>query len=157
MAHGQLGGRPRGPAQVGVPVEMRRISSYKVVIVLLPLILALCYPLAHSITPGRQPSEIAIYVSDQRVRLGDCVRVFGRIKPPIPGAEVRITYFRPDGSTINKTVTTFVFSIYEDVRFPDAPGVWSVMASWDGNDRYEGAVSNVASFVVEEPLNIRIW
>lgn len=136
---------------------MRAPLLYKGVIALIPLILIALLPMASSITVGRQPSEISIFVSDNRVKVGDYVRVSGRIKPSVPGAEVRIVYIRPDGSTINKTVTAFIFSIYEDVRAPDMPGLWGVMASWDGNENYEGAVSGVASFVVEEPRSIRIW
>jgi len=136
---------------------MRRSHVYKGVIASLLLILLSGLPIASSSIAGRQPSEISIYVSASKIRLGDFVRISGRIKPPVPGAEVELIYFRPDGSTINRTVTTFIFSIYEDVRAPDVPGLWSVMASWKGNENYEGAISNVASFIVEEPLEIRIW
>ncbi|MEM3440559.1 MAG: hypothetical protein QXG32_06625 [Candidatus Bathyarchaeia archaeon] len=129
---------------------------YKSAIASLLIILISSPPVASYIY-GRQSSEISIFVSDTRVRVGDLVRISGRIKPPVSSAEVEIVYFRPDGSAINKTVTTFIFSFFEDICRPDVPGSWSAMASWKGNENYEGAISNVVSFTVEEPLEIRIW
>ncbi len=135
---------------------MRDRRAYKGVIALI-LLISCFSTIASPLAAGRQPSEISIRVSDPKVRVGDFIRVSGRIRPSVSGAEVQITYFRPDGSTVNRTATTFIFSIYEDILAPDMPGLWSVMASWRGNEKYEGAVSGVASFMAEEPMDIRIW
>jgi len=111
------------------------------------MILCLWLLLANQVV-GAQPSSISINISANTVTLGDPIIVWGHIDPPVIGAIVSISYIRPDGPTVNKQVTTSLLSTYEVAYVPDRAGSWSVIASWTGNQRYEGATSSTRSFTV---------
>jgi len=91
-------------------------------------------------------------VSLPKIMEGDSLNVVGRIYPGGPqfnSKTVTLTFKRPDGSTFNRTITTEPFGEYEYSYKPDAPGSWSVTASWNGDNLYDGSVSLPVFFTVE--------
>jgi len=93
-------------------------------------------------------TELSCSVSKDTLTEGDSIIVSGSLSPALSGKAVTLTYKRPDGSTLNRTVTTGSDGSYSDSYAPDANGPWSVAASWEGDSMYNGATSSSKSFVV---------
>jgi peptide/nickel transport system substrate-binding protein len=88
-------------------------------------------------------------VSSPEVTEGEFVTVSGAIGPTVSDATVTLTYRKPDGSTITRTVTTGADGSYSDSYQPEGEGSWSVTASWDGDSTHEGASCSSQSFTVK--------
>lgn len=100
---------------------------------------------------ARAQSSITRFSSSQeRIRVGESITITGSINPPLAGVTTTITYKRPDGSTVRRTLTTTPAGAFSDTYKPDAAGTWTVEASWEGNDVYEPAKSLSIYFTVEE-------
>jgi len=97
---------------------------------------------------AKTATSITCNVSPSTLTLGDGVTVSGEISPEIVGVEVILTCTKPDGKTFTRKTVTSMASSYIDFYRPDAIGSWSVVASWAGNDQYEGATSSPQSFTV---------
>ena len=96
-------------------------------------------------------TSILCNVSKSEVTEDDSFNIVGNINPGGPSFDnktVTLTFKRPDGSLLNKTVTTNPWGDYEFSYKPDASGSWSVTASWNGDSFYDGAVSLPVSFTV---------
>jgi hypothetical protein len=79
---------------------------------------------------------------------GQNVTVSGFITPPLAGVEVEVTYIRPDGRTVIRQALTNTTGGYTDTFMPDKLGQWKVMASWAGDEEYEGSKSYPEEFTV---------
>ncbi len=97
----------------------------------------------------RSPSSISVSVSIQTTVTGGTVKISGIISPPA-NATVALMYIRPDGSSLNKTVTTDSSGSFSDTFSPDKSGLWQVRASWSGNAQMNGAQSVLQSFQVQD-------
>jgi len=109
----------------------------------------------------RVPTTVSISLSPMTtITEGNSIIVSGSINPTLTGKTVTLTYRKPDGSTLNRTITTGSDGSYSDSYTPDATGLWSVTASWEGDSTHSGATSSVKSFMInlkpfiETPLGI---
>jgi|GEM_PF-6124117 hypothetical protein len=96
----------------------------------------------------RISTSISCSASPTTLTIGGSVSVSGAISPAVGGATVTLTYTKPDGSTFTHSVTTSSSGAYSDTYTPDKVGVYSVQASWSGNNDYKGATSSKVSFTV---------
>ena len=94
----------------------------------------------------REASMISCSVSPESVSLEGSITVSGSIHPSVPGVTVTLTYSKPDGSTLTRTVKTNADGAYVDSYTPTEIGSWNVQASWEGDEEYKEAVSSAVSF-----------
>jgi hypothetical protein len=94
------------------------------------------------------------------VQLGEGADVSGTLVPtggpPIEGANIALTYTKPDRSLINRNTITESDGTFHDLYMPDALGTWSVKASWTGGEDYEGTESLQSQFTVFSPVAVSI-
>lgn len=96
-------------------------------------------------------TSISCSVSADKIALGGGITVSGVISPARGNVTVTITYTDPDGVTVTRTVISNATGGYSDTYHPDKTGRWTVVASWAGDEVYEGATSVSVSFDVEFP------
>jgi len=97
-------------------------------------------------------STLTISVSPTVINFGETVTVTGTLTPALAGVQITLTYTRPDGAVVNRTVTTDASGSFTDTFKPDMDGVWKVKARWPGNVNYVSAVSDEVSFKVKTPI-----
>ncbi len=95
------------------------------------------------------PTSIICAVSPASITLGDSVSVTGSISPAVSNVTVSLTYTKPDGTTIIRSVNSSANGSYSDNVIPDLSGSWKVKASWGGDANYLGATSFDVSFNVQ--------
>jgi len=100
--------------------------------------------------PLRQVGIITCAPESQYILGGRNITVSGFINPIRVGAEVDVTYFRPDGSRVTRKAYTSATGEYTDSFMPDKVGSWRVMASWGGDEAYEGSESYPEEFTVSK-------
>jgi len=93
-------------------------------------------------------STITCEVSSSEIAFGESITVSGYASPPHAGAEVTLTYTRPDDSSLTRTTTVDQTGFYSDTLTPDIVGVWMVKASWMGDEQHAGSESTSQSFTV---------
>jgi hypothetical protein len=93
-------------------------------------------------------SEITCIVSKSEIDFGESIIVSGNVTPPIAGAQLMLTYTRPDRSNVPRATITDQYGLYSDSYTPDMAGDWKVNASWIGNEQYAGSESSSQSFTV---------
>jgi predicted nucleic acid-binding Zn ribbon protein len=93
---------------------------------------------------------ITIIVSPTAVKQTNTATVSGTISPKTAGAAVMLTYTRPDGTGLTKTVTTDTDGRFSDSFASEDMGSWQVYASWQGDQVHAGARSAVTTFQVTE-------
>lgn len=77
--------------------------------------------------------RVSCSVSKDTITRGDNIIVSGSSSIAVSGKTVILTYVRPDGSTLNRTVISDSDGNYSDSYIPDMTGSWSVTALWIGN------------------------
>jgi len=98
--------------------------------------------------PLRQIGIISCKPLSSYISGGRNVTVSGSITPLRVGAEVDVTYIRPDESIVIRKALTNATGEYTDTFMPDKLGSWRVKASWAGDAEYEGSTSYPAEFTV---------
>jgi S1-C subfamily serine protease len=68
-----------------------------------------------------------------------------------PVVQIVVQYTKPDGSSVIHTISNSADGTFTDSIKPDAPGQWSVRASWQGDEDHLGASSDTLAFTVTEP------
>jgi hypothetical protein len=91
---------------------------------------------------------VTIAVSPTAVKQTNTATVSGTISPKIAGAAVTLTYTKPDGTGLTKTVTTDADGRFSDSFASEDMGSWHVYASWQGDQLHAGARSAAAAFQV---------
>jgi len=91
---------------------------------------------------------INISLSTHTLEIGSSLEVNGTITPsPSHNVNVTLTYFQPHREPINYTVLTSGFLtqqlFFTHIFNPTVMGQCYVMASWEGDDEFEGAASEV--------------
>ena len=102
-------------------------------------------------------TTLSCSVSSSTITIGDNVTVSGTISPTMSGKVVTLTYAKPDGATVTRTVTTGSDGSYSDPYKPNAVGSWSVVASWDGDSQHFGSTSQTASFNVKAVIDYTLY
>lgn len=100
--------------------------------------------------PLRQIGIISCTPLSSYIIGGRNVTVSGSITPLRVGAEVDVTYTRPDSSIVIRKASTNTTGEYTDSFMPDKVGLWKVMASWAGDEYYEGSRSFPEEFTVSK-------
>ena len=95
-------------------------------------------------------TTISCSTSLSEVAIDSSITVKGSIIPAVSGETVKLTYTKPDASTLNRTVTTAANGSYSDSYRADAVGPCSVSASWEGDSTHYGASSLSITFTVRE-------
>jgi hypothetical protein len=93
-------------------------------------------------------TQLSCSVSQDTIKEGSSILVSGSIDADLPGRAVILTYRKPDGSILNRTVTTDSKGAYSDSYTLEANGSWGVSASWEGDITYTGAISLLNSIMV---------
>ena len=94
-------------------------------------------------------TSLTCSVSPREIIEGGTVKVSGSISPALSGKGVTLTYIRPDGSKLTRTIMTGMDGSFSDSLQPDVRGLWSVYASWEGDADHEGASSPSVQFNVK--------
>lgn len=81
---------------------------------------------------------------------GNDVIVTGSLNPALTGETVRVAYTKPDASIVTRSVTTGAGGRFSDTFSPDEVGVWSVVASWNGDAIYQEASSTPFTLTIAE-------
>jgi len=100
-------------------------------------------------------STITVSVSPGTVRKGELIRISGSIQPARDNTTVTLIYHSPDGSMFNRTVRTSGDGSFTESYRPEVEGVWSVNASWVGDEKYVGDSASI-SFEVRLPVSITV-
>lgn len=99
----------------------------------------------------KSSSSISCSISSSSLIVRDSLTVSGSISPSVSGKIVTLTYTKPNGTTVTRTVASGSNGAYDDSYKPDTSGSWSVKASWEGNNDYQGATSSSVIFTVTGP------
>jgi hypothetical protein len=106
------------------------------------------------ITISKKFSSITCTVSSQKVVEGDAIEVSGKLTPP-KKEFVYLIIQKPDGKTVEKTLTTTTDGLFSYEFTPDMEGSWSAKARWLGDLDYENCTSPSVSFTVEK-LEVKV-
>jgi hypothetical protein len=135
--------------------SLRKVAFYVFFMIILPSILLVtpyCDVKAgvFSVSATKISTTISCSVSPSEVVEGKSITVSGTIHPILPGKMVNLTYTKPNASNLTRMVVTIFDGFYTDSFAPDATGVWSVSASWEGDSLFDGASSSLKSFTVKK-------
>jgi hypothetical protein len=111
-----------------------------------------------SFTVTKKPSSISISLSSNNIIVGEKVEISGSISPPISGASVTISYRSVGGSWSSITTVSTDSSgryFYSWTNTPP-PGNYEVMASWPGNEEYDGASATASLTVIKPDFQINL-
>lgn len=101
-----------------------------------------------SAVPTLSTSTLSISLSSDIAEHGSTITISGSTSPAIPGTEIDLTYTRPDKTTVSGTAVTSTAGSFSHSLTANQEGMWSVKASWIGNDGYHGAESPTLEFTV---------
>lgn len=99
------------------------------------------------------PSSLTCSIANQYIDLGQVVQVTGVLDPKIADT-IGLTYTPPTGDLISQNTETAANGAYTDSFTPTMPGVWTLSASWVGDETHGPTDSPVCRFVVGEPAMI---
>jgi hypothetical protein len=108
------------------------------------------------VTVSKILTTLSYSVSSSSITEGDSVTVSGVIDPAVSDKTVTLTIKKPDGSTLNRTVTTGSDGSFNDSYRPDVLGHWSITASWNGDSTHAGASSSEKSFELKSKLELEL-
>ncbi len=96
--------------------------------------------------------QLSCIVTHPTIPLGQSIATYGYLTPSLNGMTITLTYRKPTGNPIIKTVQTNSGGLYNDTLFtPQEAGSWNVTATWNGDDTHTSATSSLAYFTVEAP------
>ncbi|MBS7609114.1 carboxypeptidase regulatory-like domain-containing protein [Candidatus Bathyarchaeota archaeon] len=95
-------------------------------------------------------TTISISVSKAEITEGNAITVSGSITPSPGSVTVILSYRKPDGTILNRTVTSTPAGAYTDTWNPSPKGSWSVTASWSGSGTHGASTSSAVAFTVKE-------
>lgn len=93
-------------------------------------------------------SSLTISSSATSISFNETITVSGGIFPPLAGITLTLTYTKPDGTLLARTVVTKSDGGYADAFKLDQTGRWEVKTSWIGDENYYGAKSSPIYFEV---------
>lgn len=92
---------------------------------------------------------VTLNLSSETVISGGSVTVSGEVQPRV-ALDVTLTYTRPDGTVLNRTVTSGSNGTFTETYSPDRIGNWKVRASFRGSGSSTGGESTLYAFQVQE-------
>lgn len=105
---------------------------------------------------GIDPSSITCEVSNWQIYLGESLLITGTIDPLYVGVEVTLTFTDPTDTVFNRTTSTTSGGDYDYTISPYLEGMWSVHASWIGNENTMGNASSDVKFLVSTNTEVTI-
>jgi parallel beta-helix repeat protein len=108
-------------------------------------------------TVSKIATTLSCSVSSSTPTIGDNITISGTIGPIMSGKTVTLTYTKPDGTTVIRTVTTGSDGSYSDSYKPDTTGSWSVIANWQGDSQHLSVTSQTALFNVKAVTNYTLY
>jgi len=102
-----------------------------------------------TLTVNKIQSMITISLSNYTTTVGTQIIVTGTLYPA-QEANITLEYVFPNGTT-TRTVNANAEGKFSDNFIVDQAGTWQITASWNGNEKYEGATSNAATVTVQAP------
>ncbi|MEM2094897.1 MAG: Ig-like domain-containing protein, partial [Candidatus Bathyarchaeia archaeon] len=97
---------------------------------------------------SRQPSAISCKTSATTVDLGSSITISGSISPVRVGVVVTISCSNDSAWVSLGTATSGLDGTYTYTWTPKSSGIYQLMASWEGDSTYAGAVSDAVSITV---------
>jgi hypothetical protein len=97
-------------------------------------------------------TSLSCAVFPTTLKRADSVIVSGSIDPPLSDIPILLTFTKPGGTLVTRTVTTAGNGSFHDTFLPDVDGSWSVIASWEGDSWYDGVSSSVVEFIMNTSL-----
>ena len=92
-------------------------------------------------------TSLTIEASVNQVSPGEEATVTGALHPAVHGANIQLTYTRPDGTQLKREAAAEE-GRYSDSIQPEITGDWTVEASWAGDSGHHGSSSETVSFTV---------
>jgi hypothetical protein len=100
----------------------------------------------------KNPTNVSFILSNSTIYYGENITVTGLISPG--GATVTLNY-TADDVVVSKSLSTNSSGFFNDVYMPNKTGLWTVLASWLGNETYFGASSGYKNFTVSRtPMSV---
>ena len=100
-------------------------------------------------------STVTVSVTPQTAEKGQAVRISGTISPAKENATVTLTYKKPNGTLLRRTVRTNADGSFAESYLPDVEGFWSVNASWLGDSKYASNWASV-TFEIRLPVSVTV-
>lgn len=101
-----------------------------------------------TIIVSKIPTSISIQTLKTQFPVGESIIISGTVDPSISGVYLTISITNPDGTKIERTITTSLDGSYEYSFKPTEIGSWSVKVSWKGDDSHQSSMSNSVTFNV---------
>jgi hypothetical protein len=100
----------------------------------------------------KNPTTVSIILSNSTLYYGENITVTGLISSG--GATVTLNYTIED-VVVSKSLSTNSSGFFNDAYMPNKTGLWTVLASWLGNESYFGASSGYKNFTVSRtPMSV---
>jgi len=101
---------------------------------------------------GKIRIQLSCSVTRSTLELGKSLATYGYLTPAMEGVSITLTYRKPTGAPIIRTIQTGTGGLYNDTSItPQEAGSWNVTASWEGDETHTAAMSSLAYFHVEAP------
>jgi hypothetical protein len=97
----------------------------------------------------KYPSHLSSSLSASQIVGGESITVDGSIDPPKADADIVIQYINPLNIVVSQTVKADALGNFSDTYTPDMGGVWTIIASWGGDQEYHGS-SNTMHLTVQK-------
>lgn len=106
--------------------------------------------LAVEVTVGKYSSEISLETSSSRIDPGKRVSISGSLMPAWANVPILVQFVYPDGTIENAYTQTTFLGVFRVDFTPVEPGVYSVLALWEGDDVYTGSESVMENITVKK-------
>jgi hypothetical protein len=104
----------------------------------------------------KYPSQISCVLSASQIVGGQSITVTGAIDPPRADVDVVILYVDPLDVEVSRTVKTGAVGNFSDTFTPDMGGVWTITATWGGDDEYFDAANTTHLTVVKVATTLSV-
>lgn len=112
---------------------------------------------SYNISITKALTTVSCRISPSEIIMADNITIQGLIVPSCPDKNVLLTFIKPDGEAITRSVITRLDGSYYFSFNPDGIGSWKVNASWEGDSTYIGATSQTVEFTVVPVQHIIIF
>jgi hypothetical protein len=105
--------------------------------------------------PSILPCKLGCNSDSYYSLIGKAVKIFGSLTPPVASAEIKLSYRKPNGGDVTRSVYTTTDGLYSDSFTTDQIGSWRVNATFAGSESLKPSNSSTQFLVevVEEKEN----